>query len=130
VFCVARIWEHIAHANVSNDSRRLRENGLRPFENRRVDLFGWWPAEPAVNSQSTSRAKVRQDRHAAIREQLRTPWGAWNATGTTARIAMRYLSRYPHLDRPDPAYDLLTEWQRATEYHLEEEPLEIGNEQR
>lgn len=43
---------------------------------------------------------------------------------------MRYLSRYPHLDRPDPAYDLLTERQRATEYHLEEEALEIGNEQR
>ncbi|MHA1560273.1 MAG: hypothetical protein ACTSWI_06335 [Alphaproteobacteria bacterium] len=43
---------------------------------------------------------------------------------------MRYLSRHPHIDRPDPAYELLTERQAAVEYHLEEEALEVWQEQK
>ena len=116
---------------MSNDGRRFRENRLRILEDHQPDLFGRWPEAPSSDdARRASRAKARRDRHVTIRQQLNTPWWVWSATGTTARVAMRYLSRYPHFDRPDPAYDLLTERQAAAEYHLEEEVLEIGREHR
>lgn len=121
----------MAHAVVSNDGRRLHENELRILEDLQPDLFGWLPeAEPGAAARSTSRAKARRDHRAAIREKLAAPWGTWSETGRMAHVAMRYLSRYPHLDRPDPAYDLLTERQAAAEYHLEEEALEVERAQR
>ncbi len=51
------------------------------------------------------------------RRALDRPW-----TGTTAaaRIARRFLLRFPGRDSPDPAGDLLTDRQAAARYHIEE----------
>ena len=115
---------------MSNASRRLHGNEPNSFEDSQPDLFGWRAeAKPTAASRSHGRALERLARRESIRAKLETPWEVWSASGTTAQIAIRYLSRHPDFDRPDPAYDLLTDRQAAVEYHLEEEALEIWQEQ-
>lgn len=89
-----------------------------------LDLFGWHPEVQAPNVGKTARLR----RRIAVLKALETPWEVWNATTPAARTARRYLTRHPDYDRPDPAYDLLTDRQAAAEYHLEEAALEAEQE--
>ncbi len=63
---------------------------------------------------------ARRRRRDAVLAYLREPWSAWSADGDAARTARRFLTRHPDFDWPDPAYDLLTDRQAATEYHRDE----------
>ncbi len=90
-----------------------------------LDLFGRHPSQGGHHADPKAR---RAERRAAILTALEAPWDVWGATTPAARTARRYLARHPERDRPDPAYDLLTDRQAAAEYHLEEAALEAERE--
>lgn len=57
---------------------------------------------------------------------LSQPWLAWSGDSMAAMVARRFLARHPHHDRPDPNIDLMTERQLASEYHADEEIVELA----
>ena len=96
-----------------------------------ADLFGHRPDPAVVKSRERfHRRMARRRRHEAVLPYLESPWRAWCESGDAARVARRFLSRHPHLDRPDPADDILTDRQAAAEYHREEAALELAAEHR
>jgi hypothetical protein len=86
-----------------------------------ADLFGRArdPEVEAARQRFHSR-RARQRRREAILPFIEAPWTAWAGTTAAARIARRFLLRFPERDRPDPAHDLLTDRQAAVRYHIEE----------
>jgi hypothetical protein len=86
-----------------------------------ADLFGA-AHDPAVEAarRRFHRRRARQRRREAILPHIAEPWTAWTGTTEAARIARRFLLRFPDRDRPDPDDDLLTDRQAAARYHIEE----------
>lgn len=85
--------------------------------------------DPEVEAarQRFHRRMARRRRKEAVAPYLAEPWRAWCEATEAARLARRFLARFPERDRPDPAYDLLTDRQAAAEYHWEEETVEGRN---
>jgi hypothetical protein len=96
------------------------------------DLFGHEPDPDVIAARERfHRRMARKRRREAVHRYLQEPWSAWSDDGDAAHLARRFLSRYPDFDRPDPAYDLLTDRQAAAEYHRDEavDEANLGDEE-
>src|SRR5690606_34518982 len=118
--CVVGACGSVPHASMTVTDRS-DDDLATATQDETPDLFG---CHPGPGEHRTSPAARRAERRAAILTALEAPWDVWGALTPAARTARRYLTRHPERDRPDPAYDLLTDRQAAAEYHLEEAAIE------